>query len=190
MLQKKSLSKYSRDYLSILFLDSPAFPNNGVLWFLISFPQESGGTWLSFNPCCHLHLRSTPLTKNLKWNKCTNPGKRVYLVTLIVLPLFLGSCNGLVLLNNTNDLFLWNPVTSYFKKVFSIEELGDDWYPSVISGLCYDSLSDEYKAVMALSHGRYSSNRCHQIVMVSSLKSKDWGVWGFPFELRVRNQDL
>ena len=31
----------------------------------------------------------------------------------------LGSCNGLLLLQIDNDLFLWNPLTSFFKKVLS-----------------------------------------------------------------------
>ncbi|XP_058201614.1 F-box/kelch-repeat protein At3g23880-like [Rhododendron vialii] len=40
-------------------------------------------------------------------------------------PEIYGSCNGLLLLNIDDDLFLWNPVTPYFKKVLSYNPLGD-----------------------------------------------------------------
>ncbi|XP_058201803.1 F-box protein CPR1-like [Rhododendron vialii] len=93
-------------------------------------------------------------------------------------PIFFGSCNGLVLLNITDDLFLWNPITSYFKKVLSYNRLADTSY-SVVSGLCYDSLSDEYKAVVGLSHD--SPLYGGEFVKVGSFKSKNWRMVGLPY---------
>ncbi|XP_058201602.1 F-box protein At3g07870-like [Rhododendron vialii] len=93
-------------------------------------------------------------------------------------PRFFGSCNGLVLLNITDDLFLWNPVTSYFKKVLSYERLAFKQY-RVVSGLCYDSLSGEYKALVALH--RETPGYYGDFVMVGSFKSKDWRMVGFSY---------
>ncbi|XP_028113869.1 F-box/kelch-repeat protein At3g23880-like [Camellia sinensis] len=62
-----------------------------------------------------------------------------------------GSCNGLLLILIHDDLFLWNPLTRCSKKVLGYENLHDDGY-HIASGLCFDSLSNDYKAVMALSH--------------------------------------
>ncbi|CAL5393062.1 unnamed protein product [Camellia sinensis] len=62
-----------------------------------------------------------------------------------------GSCNGLILIRVHDDLFLWNQLTRCSKKVLGYEDLHDEDY-YIVSGLCFDSLSNEYKAVMALSH--------------------------------------
>ncbi|XP_058202757.1 F-box/kelch-repeat protein At3g23880-like [Rhododendron vialii] len=61
-----------------------------------------------------------------------------------------GSCNGLLLLALDDDFFLWNPVTNYLKVLSFFRPLFDQFY-YYVTGLCYDSSTDEYKVVMAQS---------------------------------------
>ncbi|XP_058181418.1 F-box/kelch-repeat protein At3g23880-like [Rhododendron vialii] len=79
----------------------------------------------------------------------------------------LGSCDGLVLIRIDYDLFLWNPATRYFEKVASHYALKDS-SRCAASGLCYDSSTEEYKAVLALE-GVWA-----QTVEVGSLRNKCW----------------
>ncbi|KAI8526937.1 hypothetical protein RHMOL_Rhmol12G0037600 [Rhododendron molle] len=61
----------------------------------------------------------------------------------------LGSCNGLLLVSQYSDLYLWNPSTGQCNKVLSfVVDRSEDYYVIASSGLCYDSLTDDYKAVM------------------------------------------
>ncbi|KAE9452759.1 hypothetical protein C3L33_15338, partial [Rhododendron williamsianum] len=92
----------------------------------------------------------------------------------------MGSCNGLLLMHTDEDLFLWNPLTTFFKKVLAFDRLGDEDY-RVRSGLCYDSTSDEYKAVLAFAHQTPSYGG--EFVVVGSLKSKSWAVIHFPYRV-------
>ncbi|XP_057467685.1 F-box/kelch-repeat protein At3g23880-like [Actinidia eriantha] len=80
-----------------------------------------------------------------------------------------GSCNGLLLLQIDNDLFLWNPLTSFFKKVLSCGVLLNYEYEVVWSGLCYDPSTDEYKAVMA-----FYEKSLQYFVAVGNFKSQRW----------------
>ncbi|XP_058206270.1 F-box protein CPR1-like isoform X2 [Rhododendron vialii] len=61
----------------------------------------------------------------------------------------LGSCNGLLLVSQRADLYLWNPSTGECTKMLSLVADGsEDYHVIASSGLCYDSLMDDYKAVM------------------------------------------
>lgn len=95
-------------------------------------------------------------------------------------PEIYGSCNGLLLLNIDYDLFLWNPVALYFKKVLSYNPLAIVGF-RVVSGLCYDSSTNEYKALIALSH-ESPSYGCERAV-VGSFKSKNWRRIRFPYKV-------
>ncbi|XP_058201618.1 uncharacterized protein LOC131316309 [Rhododendron vialii] len=57
-------------------------------------------------------------------------------------PKTVGSCNGLLIMRVHDDLFWWNPVTEYFKKVLAYAPLGDNGF-RIASGLCYDSSAKE-----------------------------------------------
>ncbi|XP_058201587.1 F-box/kelch-repeat protein At3g23880-like [Rhododendron vialii] len=96
----------------------------------------------------------------------------------------LGSCNGLLLMHIDEDVFLWNPSTTFFKKMLAYEELRDQGY-GVCSGLCYDSTSDEYKAVLALAHE--TPDYGGEFVVVGSFRSKSWTVIDFPYMLPSEN---
>ncbi|CAL5370614.1 unnamed protein product [Camellia sinensis] len=89
-----------------------------------------------------------------------------------------GSCNGLLLLEIDEDLLLWNPLTGYSKKVLAYEPLRDEEY-RVVSGLCFDSSSNEYKVVMALSHS--SPDYGGEFVVVGSFRNKTWTRVSFSF---------
>ncbi|XP_057488640.1 F-box/kelch-repeat protein At3g23880-like [Actinidia eriantha] len=91
---------------------------------------------------------------------------------------FLGSCNGLLLLQIEYDLFLWNPLTSFFKKVLSCNVLPKYEYEFTFGGLFYDPSTDEYKAVLALSK---------KVVVVVSFKSHSWSKIDFPYIVSTVN---
>lgn len=111
----------------------------------------------SINEKCHVNRVSTrPWNKESRWSKY---------------PTIVGSCNGLLLMGAHDDLFLWNPVTKYFKKVLSYAPLGDDGF-RIASGLCYDSSAKEYKAVMVFFHENQDSKG--RFAVVGSFKSKSW----------------
>lgn len=82
-----------------------------------------------------------------------------------------GSRNGFLLLNAGNELFLW---TRCSKKVLSHERLIDSYSDDTISGLCYDSSSDDYKAVMAGTDHGGGEFYTDKIVMAGSFKDKIW----------------
>ncbi|XP_058181504.1 F-box/kelch-repeat protein At3g23880-like [Rhododendron vialii] len=87
-----------------------------------------------------------------------------------------GSCNGLVLVSCDQDLFLWNPTTRWCIKVLSHWRLGKYRYQpdsSFISGLCYDSSTGDYKAVMA--------SRACNVAMAGSFRNKTWTEIHFPY---------
>lgn len=82
-----------------------------------------------------------------------------------------GSCNGLLVLIIDPYFFLWNPLTGYFKKVLSYGNL----YDHRISGLCYDSSTDDYQIVMVLvKHVGTPGGYGYESVLVGSLKGKSW----------------
>ncbi|CAL5420092.1 unnamed protein product [Camellia sinensis] len=87
----------------------------------------------------------------------------------------LGSCNGLLLVSYSFYLYLWNPSTNQCRKVLKLlnSSPGDRVSSRVydISGLCYDSFADDYKAVMVFG----------QVALVVSLKTKYWYRIEFPY---------
>ncbi|XP_058201586.1 F-box/kelch-repeat protein At3g23880-like [Rhododendron vialii] len=93
----------------------------------------------------------------------------------------LGSCNGLVLMHIDDDLFLWNPLTRFFKKVLASDRVCDRGRTTyrVCSGLCYDSTSDEYKAVLVNSS--LTPGYGDESVAVGSFRSKSWTTIAFPY---------
>lgn len=92
----------------------------------------------------------------------------------------LGSCNGLLLIGIDHGLFLWYPLTRYFKNVMSYEYLQGDGY-EIVSGLCYNSSTDEYKAVIALAH--FCLDIGGEYVVICNLRSKSATVINFPYIL-------
>ncbi|XP_058217309.1 F-box/kelch-repeat protein At3g23880-like [Rhododendron vialii] len=83
----------------------------------------------------------------------------------------LGSCNGLFMVSHHADLYLWNPSTRQSTKVLSLTTKG--WPKdfslnnAYVSGLCYDSSTDDYKAVIAMVNE-------FGLVNVVSFKRKQW----------------
>ncbi|XP_058201598.1 F-box/kelch-repeat protein At3g23880-like [Rhododendron vialii] len=84
-----------------------------------------------------------------------------------------GSCHGLLLVGIDGDFFLWNPLTSYFKKVLHYDRLIFNDF-CIVSGLCYDSSTDEYKVVMVLVTPSYPPVFGSVSVVVGSFRSKKW----------------
>ncbi|XP_058181505.1 F-box/kelch-repeat protein At3g23880-like [Rhododendron vialii] len=94
------------------------------------------------------------------------------------LPDLRGSCNGLVLVSYDQDLFLWNPSTRWCIKVLSHWCLGKYRQgSSFISGLCYDSSTGDYKAIMV--------SRACNFAMVGSFGNKTWTEIHFPYTDRI-----
>ncbi|CAL5415977.1 unnamed protein product [Camellia sinensis] len=93
-----------------------------------------------------------------------------------------GSCNGLLLVNVHEDLFMWNPSTRSCNRVFS-HFLLNQKHPifQIVSGLCYDSSTDDYKAIMAIRGLiRRQPPNSRMEVMVGSLRNKTWTEINFP----------
>ncbi|KAL7251906.1 hypothetical protein ACSBR1_013706 [Camellia fascicularis] len=93
-----------------------------------------------------------------------------------------GSCNGLLLINIYDDLFLWNSLTRCSKKVLSYNGLRNGDY-RVVSRLCYDSSSNDYMAVMALAHQTPSYGG--EIMVVGNFKNKSWTRVHFPYSIHT-----
>nr|GMD65065.1 F-box/kelch-repeat protein At3g23880-like [Ipomoea batatas] len=88
------------------------------------------------------------------------------------------SCNGVVLLVVNRDILLWNPSTRCSTKVL-------EWPDRPIrnmhnlAGLCYDSCTRDYTAVLLFRYlGYYSGD---PIVASASLNHKEWRQVQFPF---------
>ncbi|THF98537.1 hypothetical protein TEA_014084 [Camellia sinensis var. sinensis] len=94
----------------------------------------------------------------------------------------MGSCDGLLLFRIESDLFLWNPLTRCSKKVLAYHRVGDTGY-NVVSGLCFDSSRNEYKAVMALAHE--SPDYGTEFMVIGSFRSKLWTYIQFPYSVRT-----
>ncbi|KAI8561449.1 hypothetical protein RHMOL_Rhmol04G0340500 [Rhododendron molle] len=78
----------------------------------------------------------------------------------------LGSCKGLLLIKHDIDLYVWNPSTRQCTKLLSLpprDQYIEDERVLTGFGLCYDSSTDEYKAVMAYK-GDYPYNAYKGIV--------------------------
>lgn len=97
-----------------------------------------------------------------------------------------GSCNGLLLLALDDDFFLWNPVTNYLKKVLSFFRPLFNRFYDYVAGLCYDSSTDEYKVVTALS-AKYRVSEAGEFVVVGNLRSRTWTSIRFPYEVGTVN---
>lgn len=126
------------------------------------------------------------------WKKMNPSGRLVRLC---------GSCNGLLLISVDDDLFLWNPLIKYCKKVLSYERLRDrhdhsllwyhrflwyerfgDCHEHIVSGLCYDSATNEYKVVLAF--GSYARE---SVAVVGSFRCKSWTSIPFPYNVSIVN---
>lgn len=102
--------------------------------------------------------------------------KRCYMFNALVS----NSYNGLVLICFDESLFLFNPSTSYFVKVLTLDHMQDNCY-SVRFGLCYDEHINDYKAVVMLAgESRYAC----RFVLAASLKTKEWTRVSFPSDFR------
>ncbi|KAM7488524.1 hypothetical protein LguiB_026008 [Lonicera macranthoides] len=92
------------------------------------------------------------------------------------------SCNGLVLIGSNESLFLFNPLTHYYQKVLTLDQLRNINY-CVTPGFCYDMSTNEYKAVLGFSH--ITLRHGNKFVVVASLKRKIWEEVSFsPFDVR------
>ncbi|XP_058202723.1 F-box/kelch-repeat protein At3g23880-like [Rhododendron vialii] len=141
--------------------------------------SDSGARAYSFSPhSIDQHQQEVLHTKSVRvpWNM--NAFVNRYKIRL------LGSCKGLLLMHASEDLFLRNPLTRFFKKVLAFDRLRDENY-RVRSGLCYDSTSDEYKAVLALAHNTPSYGG--EFVVVGRLRGKSWRAIHFPYRVRTAN---
>ncbi|KAK2980456.1 hypothetical protein RJ640_028864 [Escallonia rubra] len=114
----------------------------------------------------------------------------------------LGSCNGLLLISHGCDIFLWNPSTRRFKKVLKHKDLGyddeggydekrdDPEYDvnavAVLSGLCYNSLLDDYKVVIATDiESIYASPDSRpKVAGFSNCRREGWKQVRFPYNFR------
>ncbi|CAH9081095.1 unnamed protein product [Cuscuta europaea] len=87
-------------------------------------------------------------------------------------PHVLGCCNGLVLLSFNSHIFLWNPSTRHCSKVLQL--LTDSVGGPKGSGFFYDSSTGDYNAIILLP----------RLVLVASLKKKEWRELSLPNNLR------
>ncbi|GKA00283.1 putative F-box domain-containing protein [Tanacetum coccineum] len=72
--------------------------------------------------------------------------------------------HGLVCLWVHPDIILWNPLTTEYKKLPSMDNM--DWYSLVNGGLYYSSSEDDYKLVLVATYGGNA--------YTYSLKSDSW----------------
>ncbi|KAG5533255.1 hypothetical protein RHGRI_027453 [Rhododendron griersonianum] len=98
-----------------------------------------------------------------------------------------GLCNGLVLLNSSEDLFMWNPFAGCCKKVLLIEFLKHSIMD--VSGLCYDSSTDDYKVVtwvVTWVRDGETGTAC----MVGSCRTKSWTKNCDPYYKKIESSTL
>ncbi|KAM7485685.1 hypothetical protein LguiA_001694 [Lonicera macranthoides] len=87
------------------------------------------------------------------------------------------SCNGLVIIGIRESFFLFNPSTRHFAKVLVLNCSCQS--NVVMAGLCYDTYTNGYKAVIRFMH-RFEHGR---VVVVASLKTKRCVRINFPFDV-------
>ncbi|XP_031120786.1 putative F-box protein At3g10240 [Ipomoea triloba] len=90
-----------------------------------------------------------------------------YFVTLLCY------CNGLVLVVTERDLLLWNLSSRCSTKVL---ERPYPYPESILAGLCYDSCTRDYKAVL-VHYSAYGP----KLVLSASLNHKEWRPIEFPY---------
>ncbi|XP_019176477.1 PREDICTED: putative F-box protein At3g16210 [Ipomoea nil] len=83
-------------------------------------------------------------------------------------------CNGLVLVVAERDLLWWNPSTRCSTKV--LEGPYAEPRSVILAGLCFNSCTRDYKAVLLLSRGFGQS-----LVISASLTHKEWRPVEFPY---------
>ncbi|CAL5337755.1 unnamed protein product [Camellia sinensis] len=128
----------------------------------------------------HLKFSFQSIDQQCRVESVRRPWKKM--LPLLADVAIMGSCNGLLLLRIESDLFLWNPLTRCSKKVLAYHRLGDAGY-DVVSGLCFDSSRNEYKAVMALAHE--SPDYGGEFMVIGSFRSKLWTYAQFPYSVRT-----
>lgn len=113
------------------------------------------------------------------WNKINPSGHLVRLC---------GSCNGLLLVGVDDDLLLWNPVINYCRKVLSYERLRVH-DKRIVSGLCYDSTTNEYKVVLAFDSFVLPFHQLagESVAVVGSSQCKSWTRIPLPYNVSSLN---
>ncbi|KAM7485699.1 hypothetical protein LguiA_001708 [Lonicera macranthoides] len=89
----------------------------------------------------------------------------------------LGSCNGFLLASLGSSVFLWNPSTRATVEVFKYKNLALCYDDHVMSALCYDSSTDDYKVVIGLmEHVQIYDYVCDRLTPIKfcSLQKKCW----------------
>ncbi|EXB41581.1 F-box protein [Morus notabilis] len=106
----------------------------------------------------------------------------------------LGSCHGLLVLLNINDVVaLWNPSTRRYRKIpISNIEFPDGILPCfqfIVYGFGYDPVSNDYKLVrMVQFFGNVGEDSFDSEVKVYSAKSNTWKrIRDFPYYLRYKH---
>ncbi|KAM7488754.1 hypothetical protein LguiB_026238 [Lonicera macranthoides] len=89
----------------------------------------------------------------------------------------LGSCNGFLLVTLGSSVFLWNPSTRAMMEVFKYKNLALCYDDHVMSALCYDSSTDDYKVVfMLMENVQIYDYVCDRLTAIKfcSLQKKCW----------------
>ncbi|XP_031116708.1 putative F-box protein At1g47790 [Ipomoea triloba] len=101
------------------------------------------------------------------------------------------SCNGFVLLMAERDILLWNPSTRCLTKVL------ESPYPEesnlvLLGGLCYDSCTRDYKAVLSIRSliGPLDREFGNPFVISTSLNHEEWPPVQFPYNFNSANGNL
>ncbi|KAA8548570.1 hypothetical protein F0562_000163 [Nyssa sinensis] len=96
-----------------------------------------------------------------------------------------GSCNGFLLVLSGRDLFLWNPSTGYYRKMLAYHHFLISMPYRITTGLCYDSSTDDYKAVIGIAYpGGRAVDDGGIFVLVGSFKINVLRRIHFPYNTR------
>ncbi|OIS97153.1 PREDICTED: putative F-box protein At5g62060 [Nicotiana attenuata] len=141
----------------------------------ISSRRRQGAiAWNSWNSTLFFRFINQQLT--LDELNYTSSDDDIYLLSCSLL----GSCDGLILINRNEHIYLWNPTTQFYTKVLELDRLNDDGY-SIRGGLCFDSSKNVYKAVLIMRH--QTPDYGGEFVIVTSLKDKRWRTVKFPYDI-------
>lgn len=80
-------------------------------------------------------------------------------------------------------VLLWNPATRCSTKFLEPLPYPEDLSYGVLAGLCYDSCTRDYTAVLLLRHDCADQGRGDPFVISASLKNKKWRSVQFPYNL-------
>nr|GMD55624.1 F-box/kelch-repeat protein At3g23880-like [Ipomoea batatas] len=101
------------------------------------------------------------------------------------------SCNGFVLLMAERDILLWNPSTRCLTKVLK-SPYPEESNMVLLGGLCYDSCTRDYKAVLSIRPviGPLDREFGNPFVISTSLNHEEWRPVQFPYNLNSANGNL